>query len=83
MDCYRDGLWRLPPGFVVECPPTPPKHQERHGNHPADSVNWVDAAAYCHWLSARLDFEVRLPTEYEWQLAATGGDLEENLSLGR
>ena len=51
-----------------------PKHRARHGNHPADSVNWWDASAFCHWLSTRFGFEVRLPTEYEWQLAATGGD---------
>ena len=75
-ECYRDGAWQLPAGFAVDLPADypPPKHRARHGNHPADSVNWYDAAAFCHWLSARLDFEVRLPTEYEWQLAATGGD---------
>jgi formylglycine-generating enzyme required for sulfatase activity len=30
--------------------------------------------AYCQWLSAALGFPVRLPTEWEWQQAATGGD---------
>jgi formylglycine-generating enzyme required for sulfatase activity len=30
--------------------------------------------AFCHWLSARFGYEIRLPTEYEWQQAATGGD---------
>ena len=68
--------WRLPPGFAVDLPASypPPKHRARHGNHPADSVNWWDASVFCHWLSARFGFEVRLPTEFEWQLAATGGD---------
>jgi formylglycine-generating enzyme required for sulfatase activity len=75
-DCYRDGRWRLPPGFAVNLPDDypPPKHRVRYGNHPADSVNWWDALVFCHWLSVCLGFEVRLPTEYEWQLAATGGD---------
>jgi formylglycine-generating enzyme required for sulfatase activity len=43
------------------------------GNCPADDVSWYDAVAYCRWLSARVGAEVRLPTEWEWQQAATGG----------
>jgi hypothetical protein len=43
------------------------------GNCPADNVSWYDAVAYCRWASARLGFEVRLPSEAEWQQAATGG----------
>lgn len=49
-----------------------PRHLARHSNHPADMVNWWDAVAFCHWLSK--DLVLRLPTEFEWQLAATGGD---------
>ncbi len=77
-ECHRDGQWRLPSGFPVEIPSSypPPKHRVRHGNHPADSVNWWDAQLFCHWLSAHLKCKVRLPTEYEWQQAATGGDPE-------
>ena len=75
-ECYREDGWQLPPGFIVDLPADypPPKHRARHDNHPADSVNWFDALAFCHWLSARLRFEGPLPTEFEWQLAATGGD---------
>jgi formylglycine-generating enzyme required for sulfatase activity len=43
-------------------------------NHPAENVSWYDAVAFCRWLGARLGYEVRLPTEWEWQQAATGGD---------
>jgi formylglycine-generating enzyme required for sulfatase activity len=43
------------------------------GNCPADNVSWFDAIAYCRWASARLGYEVRLPTETEWQQATTGG----------
>ncbi len=39
-------------------------------NHPAENVSWYDAVAACRWISARLGFEVRLPEEAEWQLAA-------------
>jgi formylglycine-generating enzyme required for sulfatase activity len=75
-ECHRDGEWRLPPGFPVNLPSShpPPKPRARFANHPVDSVNWFDACAFCHWLGARLGFVVRLPTEFEWQQAATGGD---------
>ncbi|ETW99001.1 MAG: hypothetical protein ETSY1_16630 [Candidatus Entotheonella factor] len=43
-------------------------------NHPAEMVSWYDAVAYCRWLSAKLGYEIRLPTEWEWQQAATVGD---------
>jgi formylglycine-generating enzyme required for sulfatase activity len=43
-------------------------------NHPAENVSWFDAMAFCRWLSAKLGAEVRLPTEWEWQQAATGGN---------
>lgn len=46
----------------------------RYGNHPAVYVSWFDAVAFCRWLSRRLGFAVRLPDEWEWQAAATGGD---------
>ncbi|MBN1431066.1 MAG: SUMF1/EgtB/PvdO family nonheme iron enzyme [Anaerolineae bacterium] len=42
-------------------------------NHPAQEVSWCDALAYCRWLSDRMGYIVRLPTEWEWQQAATGG----------
>ena len=30
--------------------------------------------AFCEWLSECLGYQIRLPTEFEWQQAATGGD---------
>ncbi len=71
-ECHDGQHWHLPPGAPFDLPDSyaPPKHRARHGNHPADSVNWYDAVIFCHWLSARLGFEVRLPTEFEWQWAA-------------
>jgi formylglycine-generating enzyme required for sulfatase activity len=53
---------------------TPGEQYRQLDNHPAENVSWYDAVAYCRWLSARLGYEVRLPAEWEWQQAATGGD---------
>jgi hypothetical protein len=43
-------------------------------NHPRENVSWYDAVAFCRWLSRKLGYEVRLPTEWEWQRAAQGDD---------
>jgi formylglycine-generating enzyme required for sulfatase activity len=50
-----------------------PDSQRARDNQPVVVVTWVEAMAYCQWLSARLGHEVRLPTEWEWQQAATSG----------
>ena len=46
----------------------------QHANCPADNVSWYDAIAYARWLSHQLGFAVGLPTEWQWQQAASGGD---------
>ncbi|WP_291854464.1 SUMF1/EgtB/PvdO family nonheme iron enzyme [Accumulibacter sp.] len=51
----------------------PGEQYRQIANCPAENVSWYDAVAYCRWASARLGYEVRLPTEWEWQQAATGG----------
>ncbi|WP_165913472.1 formylglycine-generating enzyme family protein [Marichromatium gracile] len=51
-------------------------------NRPRVMVAWIEAMAYCAWLTNRFKLngvigdkeEVRLPTEYEWEKSARGVD---------
>lgn len=48
-------------------------------NCPRETVSWYEAVAFCRWLTGRISRPgsgMRLPTEWEWQQAATGGDLK-------
>lgn len=49
-----------------------PSWQE--ANCPRETVSWYEAIAFCRWLSAKTQTNLRLLTEWEWQQAVTGGD---------
>jgi hypothetical protein len=63
--------------------PEPGEQYRKIDNHPAETVSWYDVMAYCRWLSDKRGFEIRLPTEWEWQQAATGGDPNNEYPWGK
>ncbi len=72
-----DAWWE---GLVDNPEPTRPRWD--YPNHPRETVSWYEAVAFSRWLDARLQaedapphgWEVRLPTEQEWEKAARGTD---------
>lgn len=75
---YEDEWWE----GVNRSSAGPGKQSRDQANLPAESVSWYDAVAFCRWLSAQIGFTVRLPTEWEWQQAASGGDAERIFTWG-
>ncbi len=69
---HNPDWWRE---LLVDHPPEKPGRQfQRYDNHPAENVAWFEAVPFCRWLSAKLGYEIRLPTEWEWQQAAMGSE---------
>ncbi|WP_295882765.1 SUMF1/EgtB/PvdO family nonheme iron enzyme [uncultured Thiohalocapsa sp.] len=80
-DDYADPQWWSWWREDVIGPP-PEQPQWPAGNRPRVQIAWVEAVAFCRWLTARLrargdlgdDEAIRLPTELEWEKAARGSD---------
>ena len=69
-DGYGKEEWWKGIGQVKE--PLKPKRPE--ANCPREMVSWYEAVAFCRWLSVKTGTSIRLPTEWEWQHAATSCD---------
>ncbi len=52
------------------------KHEHLGVDVPVRRVTWLDAVAYCKWMSEREGKTVRLPTEAEWEYACRAGTNE-------
>jgi formylglycine-generating enzyme required for sulfatase activity len=87
-EVVHDGEW-LEQGWVDPVSPSGPVWTDP--NAPREMVSWHEAVAFCRWLDHRRrdqgrlgpDQEIRLPTEWEWQLAATGGDPDRTYPWGK
>ena len=66
---YRDERW-----WTDLQRPEPEASRWPQANRPRTNVDWYEAVAFCRWLSEMFAYEVRLPTEEEWERAARGVD---------
>jgi hypothetical protein len=54
--------------------PDPPPTVRSRGDHPVVNISWDEAALYCRRLSLETKRRYRLPSEDEWERAATTGE---------
>ena len=71
---------------ATQYPVTPPFFKDpdfAHPLQPVTGISWNDAVAYCEWLNKMSNRKYRLPTEAEWEFAATSGRRENIYPWGK
>lgn len=84
-DCFHNGKWisplELP--FELELNNPIPNHDVTHrANQAAYGISYLHALAFCQWLGHRLNTNIQIPSEFEWQGAANGGDMKRKYPWG-
>ncbi len=79
VSAFRIARRQVTMGQLAAFLPAYRKRVELHGGtwengSPAVFVSWNEANAYCDWKSLRMNRHYRLPTEAEWELAASQSD---------
>lgn len=64
-------------------PGTPATPRWTEANHPRETVSWFEAMAFCAWLSQRLQLDITLPSEAQWQQAASSGRADFDYPWGK
>jgi formylglycine-generating enzyme required for sulfatase activity len=77
---YKNPRWWE--GLDVK-PDTPVTPRWSEANHPRETESWFEAMAFCAWLSERLGFVIKLPTEWQWQQAVCSGETDFSYPWGK
>jgi formylglycine-generating enzyme required for sulfatase activity len=67
-----DDMWVPCAGANWDAPEGEGSTITTRGDHPVVDVAWFDASIYCAWLARGTGFDVSLPTEAQWEYAASG-----------